>query len=478
MNRNRLGAALVAATALALPASAQAADYDEAVRDSNPLTYLRLDEPLGTLSANDEVSSNPDAAYLGGVTLGVDGPFDDANTAATLATSSTVPPVASGTVVGDVAAASHTLELWVKPNRVPRGSEAGIVAHGIPSAGGWSLGIGARRKLAIVTGSSRVQTKITLASNVWTQLHVTWSLVDNTVRVYVNGALKKAFTSGMPTAGGAFVLGGNGAGVFTGNFSGTLDEAALYSAELTGLEVRDHFLAAHVPSNTTPPRITGLLAVGQTLTARPGVWTDSASATRVYQWQRCDALGDDCGDIIGATATTYVLAAEDESMTLQVAETVTNQSGASTAISDLTGKVGPRPTVNPTPDPGTGTGTAPAPLPQPAANPSVTACLRVTAGRKRVKLRPGYGTLRRRFSRTACLTKPILALVKPRTGTRLKTVRYKLDGRRLKRLKNVKFAAKLRPSKLGAGRHMLKMRVTKRTGNTKIFKVRLRTAVT
>jgi hypothetical protein len=107
-----------------------------------------------------------------------------------------------------------------------------------------------------------------------------------------------------------------------------------------------------------------------------------------------------------------------------------------------------------------------------------SACLRVTAGRKRVKLRRRYGTLRLKPSKTTCLTKPILALVKPRTGTRLKTVRYKLDGKRLKRVKNVRFAAKLRPSKLSAGRHTLKVRVTKRTGNTKTFKVRLRTAVT
>ena len=70
-----------------------------------------------------------------------------------------------------------------------------------------------------------------------------------------------------------------------------------------------------------------------------------------------------------------------------------------------------------------------------------------------------------------------MAPVKPRTGTTLKTVRYKLDGKRLKRLTNVKFAAKLRPSRLGAGTHTLNVRVTKRSGNTKTFKVRLRTAV-
>ena len=50
---------------------------------------------------------------------------------------------------------------------------------------------------------------------------------------------------------------------------------------------------------------------------------------------------DDCEDIDGATGTTYVLTAADACMTLQVAETVTNASGAGTAISDPTNQVLP-----------------------------------------------------------------------------------------------------------------------------------------
>jgi hypothetical protein len=60
---------------------------------------------------------------------------------------------------------------------------------------------------------------------------------------------------------------------------------------------------------------------------------------------------------------------------------------------------------------------------------------------------------------------------------RLKTVRYKLDGKRLKRVKKLKFGAKLRPAKLTAGKHALTLRVTPRTGKAKTFKVRLRLAV-
>ena len=96
-----------------------------------------------------------------------------------------------------------------------------------------------------------------------------------------------------------------------------------------------------MPINTAPPTISGTLAVGSTLTASPGTWLDAAGATHVYQWQRCDAAGDDCGDIDLATGNTYVLTAADACATMQVAETVTNASGAGTAISDLTDQVLP-----------------------------------------------------------------------------------------------------------------------------------------
>jgi hypothetical protein len=234
MNRNRLAVALAAAAALALPASAQAAGYQDAVLSSSPLTYLRMDEPLGATVAEDATSNDRDGAYAGGVTLGAAAPFIDAVTAAGLGT--------NGTITAPVDATSHTVEVWVNPGRLARGGQAGLVAHGDPATDGWSIGIGSKRKLAVVTSGSRVQTRISLASNAWSQLTVTWS---DKVRVYVNGALKKAFNGGTPAGNGAFVLGGNGAGEFTGNFSGVFDEAALYAQALSAADIQAHFMTAH-----------------------------------------------------------------------------------------------------------------------------------------------------------------------------------------------------------------------------------------
>jgi hypothetical protein len=94
MKNIRLAVALAAASVLALPASAQAAGYQDAVLANDPLTYLRLDEPLGSDVAEDASPNNRDGAYTGAVALGAAAPFVEAGTAAAFAT--------TGTVVGDV----------------------------------------------------------------------------------------------------------------------------------------------------------------------------------------------------------------------------------------------------------------------------------------------------------------------------------------------------------------------------------------
>ena len=85
--------------------------------------------------------------------------------------------------------------------------------------------------------------------------------------------------------------------------------------------------------------------------------------------------------------------------------------------------------------------------------------------------------LRLKATKNTCLTKAIKAKVKPRKGMQLKSVRYKLDGKKLKRIKTLKFGAKLRPTKLTAGKHTVRVRVTPKVGKAKTFKLRLRLAV-
>jgi hypothetical protein len=68
------------------------------------------------------------------------------------------------------------------------------------------------------------------------------------------------------------------------------------------------------------PTISGMAAVGQTLTAAPGTWLPSL-VTFSYSWLRCDAIGAGCTPIAGATDVTYVPVVADRGHRLSVAVT-------------------------------------------------------------------------------------------------------------------------------------------------------------
>ena len=229
MNHVRRAAALAAACIFILPASAEAAGYADDVLADNPLTYLRLGETTGTV-AQDASPNDRDGTYAGDVTLGAAGPFTDAGTAVRLAK--------TGGVDVAVPAASRTLELWVNADRLRRGDQAGLAAHGDPAGDGWAFGVGPKRKLAFVSGGVHSSSKVTLPTSVWVQLTATWSA--SKVFIYLNGNLAKSINApgGLPgSSSGAVKLGGNGAGAFTGAFAGRVDEVAFYPEQLSAADI-------------------------------------------------------------------------------------------------------------------------------------------------------------------------------------------------------------------------------------------------
>jgi hypothetical protein len=86
------------------------------------------------------------------------------------------------------------------------------------------------------------------------------------------------------------------------------------------------------PSNITPPEVSGTAAVGHTLSASTGTWSESPTKY-TYEWQRCDSAGANCGLIAGATNSTYALASGDAGFTVRVAVTASNSLGPSTPAS-------------------------------------------------------------------------------------------------------------------------------------------------
>lgn len=121
------------------------------------------------------------------------------------------------------------------------------------------------------------------------------------------------------------------------------------------------YLPASVPSSL--PAISGAATEGQALTASPGSWTNNPG-TFTYQWQDCEASGNNCSNLPGEAGVTHFLGAGDVGHTLRVVVTATNVAGSAAATSAPSAVV-----------------TAPAPPPPPPkVTPSVEASMTWTFG--------------------------------------------------------------------------------------------------
>jgi hypothetical protein len=92
------------------------------------------------------------------------------------------------------------------------------------------------------------------------------------------------------------------------------------------------------PTPTTAPSISGTPQAGSTLTASTGTWSGSPTSTTIA-WMRCDANGDSCAIVNGATTTTYTVTQADAGHTLRIAVTATNADGATEFVSAQTAAV-------------------------------------------------------------------------------------------------------------------------------------------
>src|SRR5918996_2751303 len=76
--------------------------------------------------------------------------------------------------------------------------------------------------------------------------------------------------------------------------------------------------AQAVPTNTSPPTVSGVPQRGQTLTANPGTWQND-DGQREYQWQRCGTQAEgSCADIPGETTPSRTLVPDDVGAYLRV----------------------------------------------------------------------------------------------------------------------------------------------------------------
>ncbi len=87
------------------------------------------------------------------------------------------------------------------------------------------------------------------------------------------------------------------------------------------------------PSNTTAPKISGTVEVGQTLSSTTGNWAGSTPLSYSYQWQ------GGATNIAGATSSSYEPVTSDVGHTLDVVVTASNSVGKASATSAQTAAV-------------------------------------------------------------------------------------------------------------------------------------------
>ncbi|HTW42954.1 MAG TPA: LamG-like jellyroll fold domain-containing protein [Solirubrobacteraceae bacterium] len=100
------------------------------------------------------------------------------------------------------------------------------------------------------------------------------------------------------------------------------------------------------PANTELPSIAGESVEGQALRASPGHWTGTTPIEYRYQWERCEAGGEGCTQIAGATETEYGLGESEVGSILRVVVTATNAAGSASSTSVFAGVVQPQGVVS------------------------------------------------------------------------------------------------------------------------------------
>jgi hypothetical protein len=87
------------------------------------------------------------------------------------------------------------------------------------------------------------------------------------------------------------------------------------------------------PASTARPSISGNAQQGQTLTVSNGSWNGTPPIRFSYAWERCDANGNNCATIAGATSNHYSLSATDVAHRVRGRVTASNAFGSGTSFS-------------------------------------------------------------------------------------------------------------------------------------------------
>ena len=175
-----------------------------------------------------------------------------------------------------------------------------------------------------LSGSARRGSTLTGTAGTWSGIGNIYAYQWQRDGVNIPGATSLSYTLAVADVGATVRL-----LVSADNPEGTASQASYATGTVAG----------DAPANFVLPTITGSAQRGSTLTAASGTWS-GVDNTYAYQWQR------DGATIASATATTYMLTADDLGKAIRVLVTATNPEGSASRASAATTAVRTAPPVN------------------------------------------------------------------------------------------------------------------------------------
>jgi large repetitive protein len=229
---------LLAVLALGLlgPASAFASAYGDAVTASTPSDWWRLGESSGTTAA-DTAGLSP-GTWSGSIGLGVGGALaGDADGAASMSGSG---GLTLGT--GYNPAAAFTLEAWA--NLAVRNSTRYVLSKGTTTTGMHLYAVSGIPTLRVSTSSTTATLSAPAAPAAGTWHHLAATFGAGTATLYVDGvAVKTVAVAGTLRTSPLALTAGRYSGSSSNQWTGRLDELAVYDRALTGAELAAHATA-------------------------------------------------------------------------------------------------------------------------------------------------------------------------------------------------------------------------------------------